>query len=134
MLAPMSSPTDPLALDPRLLTLERAVWRLRLTVFAMAAVLLALVTCGSDGYSTSGTREQLGLLMAREIRVGDEQAAVHIVGSEIQMRRQDGGRVTIEANRIRFLATDGAEMAAFTVEGGPQLVARPPGGGAKTWP
>ncbi|MDC0670090.1 hypothetical protein [Nannocystis radixulma] len=128
----MHPPLD--SLEARLHILETRVRRLRLSTLGLVGLLFALVTCGSGGYSTSGTQEQLGLLMAREIRVGDERAAVHIVGHEIRMQRPDSGTVTIEANRIRFLATDGSERATFIVDGTAQVVVQQPGGPAKVWP
>ncbi len=104
--------------------LERQVrWLRRVggaTVFGL--LLAAVATCGSGGFSTSGTQEQVGLLMAKEIRVGDEQANVRIVGNEIRMTRKDGGWVTVEPTRIRFHARDGAELASFTVEHQPEIV------------
>jgi len=112
------------ALAARLGALESTVHRLRLTAVGLVAVLLALVTCGSDRYSGSSTQEQLGLLMAREIRVGDEQAAVHILGHEILMLHRDGSRVAIDPSRIRFLAPDGSERAVFPVEVPAQPVAQ----------
>ncbi|MDC0722786.1 hypothetical protein [Nannocystis bainbridge] len=126
---------QPDSLEARLHVLETTVRRLRLSTLGLVGLLFALVTCGSGGgYSESSTREQLGVLMAREIRVGDERAAVHIVGHEIRMQRPDSGTVTIEANRIRFLAADGSERATFIVDGTAQLVAQQPEGPAKVWP
>jgi hypothetical protein len=128
----MHLPPD--SFEARLHILETRVRRLRLSTLGLVGLLFALVTCGSGGYSTSGTQEQLGLLMAREIRVGDELAAVHIVGHEIRMQRPDSGTVTIEANRIHFLAADGSERATFIVDGTAQMVVQQPGGPAKVWP
>jgi hypothetical protein len=127
--------TPSAALEARLLALEATVRRLRLATLGLVALLLALVCCGSGGgYSNSGTQEQLGLLMAREIRVGDERAAVHIVGHELRMQREGVGAVTVESDRIRFLAVDGSERATFVVDGAPQWVVQQPAGPAKASP
>ncbi|MFY0541251.1 hypothetical protein [Nannocystis pusilla] len=127
--------TPSAALEARLIALEATVRRLRLSTLGLVALLLALVTCGSGGgYSQSSVQEQLGLLMAREIRVGDERAAVHIVGHELRMQREGVGTVTVESDRIRFLAVDGSERAAFIVDGAPQWVVQQPAAPAKASP
>ncbi|MCY0992801.1 hypothetical protein OV203_37015 [Nannocystis sp. ILAH1] len=127
--------TPSAALEARLIALEATVRRLRLSTLGLVVLLLALVTCGSGGeYSHSSTQEQLGLLMAREIRVGDERAAVHIVGHELRMQREGVGTVTVESDRIRFLAVDGSERATFVVGSAPQWVVQQPAGPAKASP
>lgn len=107
----MHSAADSASLEARLHALEHTVRRLRRATLGLVALLFALVTCGSSSYSQSSVQEQLGLLMAREIRVGDERAAVHIVGHELRLQREDGSRVTLEPRGIRFLAADGSERA-----------------------
>lgn len=126
--------TPSAALEARLLALEATVRRLRLSTLGLVALLLALVTCGSGEYSQSSTQEQLGLLMAREIRVGDARAAVHIVGHELRMQREGVGAVTVESDRIRFFAVDGSERAAFVVGGEPQWTVPPPAAPANASP
>lgn len=120
-----SAEGSPLA--ARLSSLEREVARLQRTAFGLLAVLLALVTCGSgDTYSTSNTTEHLGWLAVREVRVGSEQAAIHLVGDELRVQRKDGGWTTLTADGLRIHAADGRQLAAYTADGQREPVAPKP--------
>ena len=57
-----------------------------------------------------------------------------IVGHELRMQREGVGTVTVESDRIRFLAVDGSERATFVVDSAPQWVVQQPAGPAKASP
>lgn len=126
----MTALADPLA--DRLARLEAEVRRLRRTALALALALFGLATCAMGDYSTSTTQEQLGLLMAHEIRVGDPAAAVHISGAEIQLRRADGRLLVLDAAGLRLRGPDGADQVALLAEP-PALTVRA-AEGPHTWP
>ncbi|HRI11148.1 MAG TPA: hypothetical protein PKW35_25190 [Nannocystaceae bacterium] len=120
------------ALADRLARLEAEVRRLRRTALALALALFGLATCAMGDYSTSTSQEQLGLLMAHEIRVGDPAAAVHITGAEVQLRRADGRLLVLDAAGLHLRGPDGADRVALVAE--PPALTVLAAEGPRTWP
>ena len=101
--------------EARIESLEREVQRMRrlLLTGACIAALVGLSTCDKSGFSSSDNTEQTGLLVAKEVRVGDEQANVKLAQGELRLTTSNGSLV-LQPGGIRFFQKNGQEIGSLS--------------------